>query len=176
MPCWYCPVGVQGTILGIVVDLSALPYFLRPFPSPHRVVVPGRLVLLGSDCASRRGAVSRGSAHPRSETWVRVRSGVWLGLLVEEAVRSQKRALLLLSEAFRSERQARVKSGRHFSSARAFGWRLDHPSGLSFRYLGWPKSCALVRNVVCWAKPLQGSRSTRDPGFMNPTGAPERFG
>ena len=27
----YCPVGVQGTILDIAVDLSALPYFLRPF-------------------------------------------------------------------------------------------------------------------------------------------------
>ena len=28
----YYPVGVQGTVLGIAVDLSALPYFLRPFP------------------------------------------------------------------------------------------------------------------------------------------------
>ena len=29
---WYCPAGVHGTVLGIAVDLSALPYFLRPFP------------------------------------------------------------------------------------------------------------------------------------------------
>ena len=25
MAWWYCPVGVQGTVLGITVDLSALP-------------------------------------------------------------------------------------------------------------------------------------------------------
>ena len=31
----YCPVGAQGTVLGITVDLSALPYFLRPFPGPY---------------------------------------------------------------------------------------------------------------------------------------------
>ena len=31
----YCPAGVQGTVLGIAVDLSALPYFLCLFPSPH---------------------------------------------------------------------------------------------------------------------------------------------
>ena len=40
-------------VLGIVVDLSALPYFLRPFPGPHRAGVPGRLVPVGFDCASR---------------------------------------------------------------------------------------------------------------------------
>ena len=46
--------------------------------------VPGRLVPVGFDCASRRGAVSRGSAHSRSEKWVRVGSGVWSGLSVRE--------------------------------------------------------------------------------------------
>ena len=30
----YCHVGVQGTVLVIVVDLSVLPYFLCPFPGP----------------------------------------------------------------------------------------------------------------------------------------------
>ena len=49
----YCPAGVQGTVLGIVVDLSALPYFLRLFPSPYRADVPGWLVPVGSVCASR---------------------------------------------------------------------------------------------------------------------------
>ena len=83
----YCPAGVQGTVLGITVDLSALPYFLRLFPGPHRAGVPGRLVPVGSDCASRRRAVSRGWAHPLSETRVGVESGVWLGLFVGEAVR-----------------------------------------------------------------------------------------
>ena len=68
-------------------DLCALPYFLRPFPGPYRAGVPGRLVPVGSDRASRRRAVSKGLAHPRSETRVEVESGVWPGLLVEEAVR-----------------------------------------------------------------------------------------
>ena len=31
----YCPASVQGTVLGIAVDLSALPYFLHLFPSPY---------------------------------------------------------------------------------------------------------------------------------------------
>ena len=55
-------------------DLYALPYFPRSFPGPYRAGVPGRLVPVGSECASRRGAVSRGLAHPQSETRVRVRS------------------------------------------------------------------------------------------------------
>ena len=92
----YCPVGVQGTVLGIAVDLSALPYFLRLFPGLYRAGVPGQLVPVGFDCASRRGAVSRGSAHSWSEKRVRVGSGVWLGLLVRETGQSQKRALFLL--------------------------------------------------------------------------------
>ena len=92
MPCWYYPIGVQGTVLGIAVDLSALSYFLHPFPGPHRAGVPGRLVLVGSDCASRRGAVSRGSAHSRSEKRVGVGSGFWPSLPVGEAVQRRARA------------------------------------------------------------------------------------
>ena len=45
----YSPIGVQGTVLGIAVDLSALPYFLHPFPGPYRAGVPGRLVPVGPD-------------------------------------------------------------------------------------------------------------------------------
>ena len=60
--------------LGIVVDLSALPYFLCLFPGPYRAGVPDRLVLVGSDRASWRRVVSRGLAHPRSEAWVGVES------------------------------------------------------------------------------------------------------
>ena len=40
----YYPTGVQGTVLGIAVDLGALPYFFHPFPGLHRAGVPGRLV------------------------------------------------------------------------------------------------------------------------------------
>jgi len=90
--------------------------------------------------------------------------------------RCQKRAMFLLCEAFRSERRAIVKSGRCSSSARPSDRRLDRLSGLSFRCLGQPKSGALVHNVGCWAEPLLGSRSLRDLGFMNPTGAPEPLG
>ena len=52
MSCRYCPTDVQGTVLGFVVDLSALPYLLCPFPGPHRAGVPGRLVLVSFDYAS----------------------------------------------------------------------------------------------------------------------------
>ena len=60
----YCPAGVQGMVLGIAVDLSAQAYFLHLFPGPYRAGVPGRLVLVGSDRASWRRVVSKGSAHP----------------------------------------------------------------------------------------------------------------
>ena len=101
-------------VLGITVDLSALPYWLHLFLGPHRAGVLGRLVLVGSDCASRRRAVSRGSVHPRSEL---------------EAV---------FGQAFRSERQAGVGSERHSSLGRPSGWRLDHPSGLSLGFWAGP--------------------------------------
>ena len=81
----YCPAGVQGTILGIVFDLSALPYFLRPFPSPYQAGLPGRLVLVGSDCTSWRGAKSRG----------------FNASLIGEAGQSQK---WCFGQAFQSER------------------------------------------------------------------------
>ena len=156
-------------VLGIAVDLSALPYLLHPFPGPHRAGVPGRLVPVGSDCASRRRAVSRGSAHPQSETQVGVESGVWPGLSVGEAGQSRKRALFLFGQAFRSESQAGVRSERCSSLARPSGRRLDRPSSLLISYLGQPRSLRVVRNVVCRVEPLLGSRSMRDPGFMNPT-------
>ena len=37
-------------------------------PGPYRVGIPGRLILVGSDHASRRGVVSRGWAYPWSES------------------------------------------------------------------------------------------------------------
>ena len=48
-------------------DSCALPYFLRLFPGPYRAGILGRLVLVGSDCASQRGVVSRGLVHPWSD-------------------------------------------------------------------------------------------------------------
>ena len=123
-PVDYCPAGVQGTVLGITVDLSALPYLLRLFPSPHRAGVPGWLVPVDSDCAGQRRAISRGSVHPRSET--RVEFGGGALFLLGQAFRSERRAGVG-SEAFRSERQARVRSGRRSSLARPSGRKLVHP-------------------------------------------------
>ena len=56
----YCPAGVQGTILGIAVDLNALPYLLRPFPRSlpsgrPRSVGPSRLRLLQSEKSCKQG-------------------------------------------------------------------------------------------------------------------------
>jgi hypothetical protein len=131
MPYRYCPVGVLGMALGIVVDLSALSYLLHPFPSPHRAGVPSWLVPVSSDYASRRRAISRGSVYPRLEMRVGVGSGVWPSLPVGEVGQSWKRALFLFGQAFRLERWARVKSECCSSLARPFSQRLDRPSGLS---------------------------------------------
>ena len=84
----YCPADVQGTFLGIAVDLNALSYLLRPFLDPYRAGVPGWLVPIGSDCTSWRGAVSRGSTHLRSERGTKSEASVvpsWPGLPVKEA-------------------------------------------------------------------------------------------
>ena len=148
----YCPAGVQGMILGIVVDLSALPYFLHPFPGPYRAGIPDRLVPVGFGCASQRGVVSRGSVHSRSEKQVGVGSGVWPGLSVGEAVRRRAK---VGGEAFRSERRARVESGRRSSSVRPSGQRVDCPFGLSFGCLGRPRCCASFATLSaglssCW--------------------------
>ena len=115
----YCPIGVQGTVLGIAVDLSAPPYSLRPFPGPYRAGVLGSLVPVGSECASWRKAVSRVLVHPQSETRVGIGSSAFGqafrlerpsggGLETEasapvgEVGRSQKRAPFLLGQTFRS--------------------------------------------------------------------------
>ena len=123
----YYLAGAQGTIPGIAFDLSALPYFLRLFPGPYRAGVPGRLVPVGSICTSRRGAVSRGSAHSRSEKRVGVGSGVLARRFGRrghpEAAWNRKRALFF----FRSERRAGVGNGRRSSSARPSGWRFGSP-------------------------------------------------
>ena len=113
-----------------------------------------------SDRRGRPAAVWRPKRALRSERWVGVGSGVRPGR--PEAGWRPKRAL-------RSERRARVESGRRFSSARPPGRRLDCPSGLSSRYFGPAHELRVARNVVYWAKPLLGSRSMRDPRFMNST-------
>ena len=78
------PIGAHRTVVGIAVDLSALPYFLCLFPGPYRAGIPGRLVPVDSDCASQRRAVSRGSVYPWSE--MRVKAEVVFG----QAFRSER--------------------------------------------------------------------------------------
>ena len=168
-PIGYCPIGVQGMVLGIAVDLSALPYLLRLFPGPHRAGVPGRLIPVGSDCASWRRAVSRGSVHPRSETWVRVGA--------------RRRAF---GQALRSEKRVGVRSERCSSSVRPSGRRGGLVSEASIvppwpglpvgdwtillachQVFGLAQELHVVHNVVRLAEHLLGSRSVRDPRFMN---------
>ena len=99
-------------------DLCALPYFLRPFPGPYRAGVPNQLVLISSNCASWRRVVSRGLAHPQSETRVGVGSGVWPGLPIGEAIQRWAG-----DRCKRSGQRGGLESenGRRSSSARTFG-------------------------------------------------------
>ena len=84
----------------------------------------------------------------------------------------------LVSEAsapvLRSERWAEEVNERVLVPlGRPSGRRPDCPSGpLCFRLLGRPMNYMLFS----WAEPWCGSRSPRDPGFMNPIGAPEPSG
>ena len=114
-----------------------------------------------SECSSQRGGLEsenkRCSSLARPPGWrtsVGVGTGVWPGLPVGEAVR----------------RRAGVRSERCSSSGRRGGPEseagvvpprsglpvgdLDRPSGLSFRFLGCPRSCASFATFVCWAEPL----------------------
>ena len=90
--------------------------------------------------------------------------------LIRETARrrlvSEASALVLRSERWAKEVDERVL----VLLGRPSGRRPDCPSGpLCFRLLGRPMNYMLFS----WAKPWRGSRSSRDPGFMNPTGAPE---
>ena len=146
-------------VLCLAVDLNALPYFLRPFPGPYRAGVPGRLIPVGSDCASRRGAISTGLVHSRSEKRVRVGSGA---LARPSGRRDRPEAGWRPKRALRSERWAGVGSGCRSSSARPSGRRLGRLSGLSSRYFGRPMSYVLFATLsvgpsLCWEAGLGGT-------------------
>ena len=146
MPCRYYAIGVQGTVFGIAVDLSALPYLFCPFPGSSLSwrpwsVGPSQLQLRQSEksCKQRFGA------SPVGDTG-------W----------SQKRCLARPSS----------QRGRLESEASVIPLWPDLPVGdwttlsaYHFRSLGRPMSCVLP----AWAEPWRGSRSPRDPGFMNLT-------
>ena len=137
--------------------------FLHTSLGPYLVGVPGRLIPVSSDRASRRRAVSRGRAYPGQR--VRGRSQkrcFWLGLSVEEAVWRQAGNRIECS-GWRGGRSWKTGVVPPRPDLPVDDWTtlLD----CCFRYLGWRMSCALST----WAEPLWGSRSTRDHGFMNPT-------
>ena len=75
--------------------------------------------------------------------------------------------------ALRSERWAEeVDEWALVLLGRPSGRRPDYPSGpLRFRLLGRPMNYMLFS----WAEPWRGSRSPRDPGFMNPTECMRKF-
>jgi len=156
---------VQGMVPGTVV-LTCEPCLaiLRTSHCPYRAGVPGRLISVGSDRASRRRTVSRGWAYSRSESAGSESEVVFgLGLPIGEAVRRrlESEVSALVGEVGRSSRRVGVVPLRPVLSVG--DW--NAPSACCFRFLGRPMSCMLST----WAKPWRGSRSPRDSGFMNPT-------
>ena len=142
--------------------MSTLPFFLYPFPSPFRAGVPGQLVPVSSGCSSRRRAVSRVFAYLGRRRGVRVGGSALPGLSVGETARRRLETEVSapVGEVGRS-RQAGAVPPRPVLPVG--DWTTLLPC--CFRLLGRPMSCALS----AWAEPLRGSRSARDPGFMNPT-------
>ena len=99
-------------------DLCALPCFLRLFPGPFRAGVPGRLVPVDSDCASRRRSLSRVFAYPGRRRGVRVGSSA---LARPSGRRGCPEVGWRPKRVLWSERWAGVENRRRSSSARPFG-------------------------------------------------------
>ena len=57
----------QGMVLGIAIDLSALPYLLRLLPGPTPSRRPSRLFPVGPDRVGRERETSKGPTYPWSE-------------------------------------------------------------------------------------------------------------
>ena len=149
----YC--SMQGMVPGIVV-LTCEPClaFLRTSSGSYRTGVPGRMAPVGSECAGRRRAVSRVPTSPgRRDTGLESKVALW---------------------ARPSDRRGRPEAagGRSECSDRSGGPKGSTSGRCSFR--SKPSSRRLGRSsgllyLDSWAEPWRGSRSPRDPGFMNPT-------
>jgi len=128
--------------------------FLRTSSGSYRTGVPNRMALVGSECADRRRAVSRVPTSPgwrdagsESEVALWARPFDRIGRLEVAGGRSEC-----------SDQSGGPKgstSGRRSFRSRPSGRRLSRPSGLLY--------------LDSWAEPWRGSRSSRDPGFMNLT-------
>jgi len=131
-------------VLGIAVDLRALPYLLRLLPGPTPSRRPGRSFPVGPDCVSREREASKGPAYPRSEERGRSRSRIAVpprpGLLVGASTKSLGQ---------------RCRSGTG-----SWSWHV-------IVYLGRPRRALSLRRLL--DQVLQGSGSIGDSGFMNPT-------
>ena len=101
-------------------DLCGLLCFLCSFPGPFRAGCPGRLVPVGSGCASQRRAVSRVLAYPGRRLGLESKVAFGPGFPIGEAVRRR-----LGSEAGASVGEMGQSSGR----AGAVSLRLDVPAG-----------------------------------------------
>ena len=66
----------QGIVLGITVDLSALPYLLRLLPGPTPSRRPGRSFPVGPDRVGREREASKDPTYPRSKERGRSRTVV----------------------------------------------------------------------------------------------------
>ena len=82
MAWWYCPAGVQGTVLGIAVDFERPTLYAPPdFLGPHRGDFERRKQRFGVFLVGKAGrSQKRASSLP------------WPGLSVRKAGRSRKRA------------------------------------------------------------------------------------
>ena len=102
----YC--SMQGMVPGtVVLTCESCLAFLRMFPGLYRAGIPGRLISVGSDRASRRRTVSRGWAYSRSESAGSESEVVFgLGLPIGEAIRRrlESKVSALVGEVGQSSR------------------------------------------------------------------------
>ena len=120
----------------------------------YRTGVPGRMAPVGSKCASRRRAVSRVPMSPgRRDAGSESEVALW-------ARPSDQRGRLEAARG-RSECSDRSSGPKGSTSGRRSFW--SRPSS---RRLGRPSGLLYLDSS---AKPWRGSRSSRDPRFMNPT-------
>ena len=139
---------MQGTVLGIAVDLSVLPYLLRmiSWVLTERASLCGRSQSALTAPVGER-AVSRGSVYFRSEKRVGVESERCP--LLGQAFRSEKRVEVgserrpLLGQAFWSEKRVGVGSERRPLLGQAFRTETGSFFWPVVRYLGRPRSRAL---------------------------------
>ena len=82
----------QSTVLGITVDLSALPYLLCLLPGP---TPSGRPQSVGPDRIGRNRAMSKGPVYPRSEKGVRVGLRSHLGQAFRSGTGSLSRPVIM---------------------------------------------------------------------------------